>query len=102
MNNIIYGKTCENLTKRTDIKLVKECDKFISKPHCLRFQLFADYLAAIEPQNVKCMINKPINIRSFRRTPTLKAMDICISFTMVTSNNDIETQMCFSVILIRK
>jgi hypothetical protein len=62
MNNIIYGKTCENLTKRTDIKLVntqKECDKLISKPHCLRFQVFAEELAAIELQKVKCMVNKP-------------------------------------------
>jgi hypothetical protein len=62
MNNIIYGKTCENLTKRTDIKLVntqKECDKLVSKPHCLRFQIFAEELAAIELQKVKCVINKP-------------------------------------------
>ena len=62
MNNSIYGKTCENLTKRTDIKLVntqKQCDKLIAKPHCLRHQVFAPQLAAIELQKVKCMINKP-------------------------------------------
>ena len=62
MNNNIYGKTCENLTKRTDIRLVntqKECDKLICKPHCLRFRVFAEELAGIELQKVKCMINKP-------------------------------------------
>jgi hypothetical protein len=62
MNNIIYGKTCENLTKRTDIKLVNtqaECDKLVSKPQCLRFQIFADELVGIESQKVKCVINKP-------------------------------------------
>ena len=62
MNNIIYGKTCVNLTKRTDIKLVntqKECDKLTSKPHCLRFQIFADELAGVELQKVECVINKP-------------------------------------------
>jgi hypothetical protein len=62
MNNIIYGKTCENLTKRTDIRLVntqKECDKLVSKPQCLRFQIFAEELAGIELQKVKCVINKP-------------------------------------------
>jgi len=62
MNNVIYGKTCENLTKRTDIKLVnteKQSQKLISKPHCLRFQIFAEQLVGIELQKVKCMINKP-------------------------------------------
>jgi hypothetical protein len=63
MNNIIYGKTCENLTKRTDVKLVntqQECDKLTSKPHCLRFQLFAEQLAGVELQKVKRVnINKP-------------------------------------------
>src|SRR3990170_5840465 len=56
MNNVIYGKTCENLTKRTDIKLVnteKECQKLIRKPHCLRFQIFAPDLVGIEMQKVK-------------------------------------------------
>ena len=62
MNNSIYGKTCENLTKRTDIRLVsskKMCEKLIHKPHCLRFEVFAPELAAIELQKVKCYINKP-------------------------------------------
>ena len=62
MNNSIYGKTCENLTKRTDIRLVasqKQCEKLIHKPHCLRFQVFAPELAAVELQKVKCKINKP-------------------------------------------
>jgi hypothetical protein len=62
MNNSIYGKTCENLTKRSDIKLInsqKQCQKLINKPHCRRFKIFAPNLAAIELQKLKCMINKP-------------------------------------------
>ena len=62
MNNSIYGKTCENLTKRTDIQLVttqEKCSKLINKPHCKRFQIFAPNLAAVELQKVKCLINKP-------------------------------------------
>ena len=62
MNNSIYGKTCENLTKRTDIKLVTSkqmCEKLIHKPHCTRFEVFAPELAAVELQKVKCYINKP-------------------------------------------
>ena len=62
MNNSIYGKTCENLTKRSDIRLVnsrKVCEKLINKPQCRRFQVFTGDLAAIELQKVKCLINKP-------------------------------------------
>jgi hypothetical protein len=62
MNNSIYGKTCENLTKRTDIKLVtskETCEKLINKPHCRRFQVFTPELAAVELQKIKCLINKP-------------------------------------------
>jgi hypothetical protein len=61
-NNSIYGKTCENLTNRTDIRLVNsraKCQTLINKPHCLRFQMFVEELAAIELQKVKCLINKP-------------------------------------------
>lgn len=60
--NYIYGKCVENLTKRTDVKLVNShqtCERLINKPHCLRFQLFAEELAAVELQKVKCLINKP-------------------------------------------
>jgi hypothetical protein len=42
VNNSIYGKTCENLTKRSDVKLVtskETCEKLINKPHCRRFQV---------------------------------------------------------------
>jgi hypothetical protein len=61
-NNAIYGKACENLTKRTDVKLVnsrRACEKLINKPHCRRFRIFTGELAAIEMQKVKCQINKP-------------------------------------------
>ena len=62
MNNSIYGKTCENLTKRTDIKLVttkKQCDKLTKKAHCRRFEVFTGQLAAVELTKVRCLINKP-------------------------------------------
>ena len=62
MNNSIYGKACENLIKRTDIRLViaqSACGKRICKPHCLRFRVFAEELAGIELRKVKCTINKP-------------------------------------------
>ena len=62
MVNVIYGKTCENLTKRTDIRLVntrQQFQKLIAKPQCIRSQIFAEDLVGIELQKVKCMINRP-------------------------------------------
>jgi hypothetical protein len=62
LNNSTYGKMIENLLKRIIIKLVNSriaCEKLINKPHCKRFQVFTGDLAAIEMQQVKCLINKP-------------------------------------------
>ena len=62
MVNVIYGKTCENLTKRTDIRLVntkQQCQKLIAKPQCIRSQIFAEDLVGIALQMVKCLINRP-------------------------------------------
>ena len=62
LNNSVYGKTCENLTKRTDIRLVtdgRKCELLIRKPQCLNFQIFNEDIAAVELQKVQCLINKP-------------------------------------------
>ncbi len=62
MNNSIYGKTCENLTRRTDIKLVTEEDKlrrFLEKPHLLNFRIFSEQMAGIEMRKLKVHINRP-------------------------------------------
>jgi hypothetical protein len=65
MNNSIYGKTCENLKKRTDIKLVLNEQKrkaLIEKPHCLGFKIFGENLAAVEMRKIQLMINKPFYV----------------------------------------
>ena len=65
MNNSIYGKTCENQTNRTDIKLVTEEDKlrrFLEKPHLLNFRIFGERLTAVEMRKLKILINKPFYV----------------------------------------
>ena len=50
MNNSIYGKTCENQKKRTDIKLITtelKCKKLIEKPHCIGFKIFDEQLVGV-------------------------------------------------------
>ena len=47
MTNTIYGKTCENQKKRTDIKLItseQKCKKLVEKPHCMGFTIFDEQL----------------------------------------------------------
>ena len=65
MNNSIYGKTCENQKKRTDIKLVtteQKRKKLTEKPHCLQFRIFDDELAAVELRKQRTLINKPFYV----------------------------------------
>ena len=65
MNNSIYGKTCENQKKRTDIRLVtteKKCKKLVEKPHCLGFRIFEEHLVGIELRKQKVLIDKPFYV----------------------------------------
>ena len=62
MNNAVYGKTCENQRKRTDIRLVNDKEKaakLLDKPHCIDFSLFDENLVGIELRKVKLLLTKP-------------------------------------------
>ena len=62
LNNSVYGKTCENLKKRSDIRLVTDqakCRKLTEKPHCQGFKIFGENLAAVQLEKVVCKIDKP-------------------------------------------
>ena len=65
MNNSVYGKTCENLTKRSDIRLVtteKQRKNLTEKPHCQSFKIFGESLAAIQMEKLYTKIDKPIQV----------------------------------------
>lgn len=65
MNNSSYGKTCENLKKRSDIRLSNNEQKvreLVEKPHCLGFRIFGEKLAAVELRKVPMLINRPFYI----------------------------------------
>ena len=62
MNNAVYGKTCENQRKRTDIHLVGDrakAEKLAFKPHCIDVRVFDEQLLGIELRKVKLLLNKP-------------------------------------------
>jgi hypothetical protein len=63
--NAVYGKTCENVLKRSDIRLVTDaakCKQYIAKPHCKGFEVFSEDIAAVNLQKVTCEIDKPMYI----------------------------------------
>ena len=62
MNNSIYGKTIENVAKRSDIRLVTEEEKarqLAEKPHCIDFRVFEENLIGVEMRKLRHTINKP-------------------------------------------
>lgn len=66
MNNSVFGKTCENLRKRIDFKLVsneKRADRLISRPHFKHSNLFFtddNYLVGIEMGKLEIEYDRPI------------------------------------------
>ena len=65
MNNVVYGKTMENLRNRIDVKLVsnkKDYLKWASKPSYMSHKIFANDLVAIRKNKVILTLNKPASI----------------------------------------
>ena len=63
MNNSVFGKTIENIRKRTDIKLVTtegEAEKYIYKPDYTGRTTFSDNLVAIHMAKTSLYMNKPV------------------------------------------
>ena len=53
MNNAPYGKTIENVARRTDIRLLnymRKARKMAEKPHCVDFRVFDGQVAQPEEQ----------------------------------------------------
>lgn len=65
MNNVVYGKTVENMKKRSDIKLFtdrEKCNNAVNKPQCKGFRIFYEDLAAVDLKKAVSLINKPFYI----------------------------------------
>ena len=65
MNNSVLGKTMENLTKRTDVRLVsnkKDYLKWTSKPNFKSQKIFDNDLVKIRKSRVTLKLNKPVYV----------------------------------------
>ena len=64
-NNSIYGKTCENQKRGSDIRLVnneRDCKRLIEKPDMKGFKIFTPTLAAIDLCKVEAKIDMPFYV----------------------------------------
>ena len=71
MNNAVFGKTMENVEKRTDVKLITHwenigrklgAEAWIAKPHFKNMSIFCENLVAIHMAKQKVVYNKPIYV----------------------------------------
>ena len=63
MNNVVFGKTMENVRKHRDIKLVttdKKRSKLVSEPNYHTRNYISEDLSIIEMKRTKVKMNKPI------------------------------------------
>ena len=61
LNNAPYGKTIENVARRTDIRLLNDMEKankLAEKPHCVDFRVFDGHVAPPEGQVEVAAANK--------------------------------------------
>ena len=65
MNNLVFGKTMENVRKHRDIKLVttdKRRNQLASEPNYHTTKYFSENLMAIEMKKTKVKMNKLIDL----------------------------------------
>ena len=63
MNNVVFGKTMENIRKHRDVKLVttdKRRNKLVSEPNYHTMNYISEYLSIIKMNKTKVKMNKPI------------------------------------------
>ena len=63
MNNVVFGKTMENVRKRKDMKLVtteRRRNYLVLKASYCTSKFFAENLLAIEMKKTQIIMNKPV------------------------------------------
>ena len=63
MNNVVFGKTVENVRKHRDIKLVttkRRKNYSVSEPNYHTTKFFTEHLLAIKIEKTEILMNKPV------------------------------------------
>ena len=62
MNNIVFGKSCENIRNRSDIRLIggeKQARKLVAKPNYKHRTIFDENLVAVHMKKTHLQFDKP-------------------------------------------
>ena len=65
MNNVVFGKTMENIRRRIKIRVVNnkyEFIKYTSRPTCVNWEIIENKLAAIQEKKICLTLKKPIYV----------------------------------------
>ena len=65
MNNAVYGKTIEDIRKRSKVDIVKDqkrAKKLIAKPQFKGFQILDEDVTIVQSTKSKIILNKPIAV----------------------------------------
>ena len=96
MNNLVFGKTMENLRKNRDIKLVKtdgKRNKLVSEPNYHTTKGFSENLLAIEMKKTKVKMNMYILVCQYY----ILTKCLCMNFGMIILNGNMETEQNYVI-----
>ena len=97
MNNLVFGKTMENIRKQKDIKLVttdKKRSKLVSEPNYHTINLISEDLSIIEMKKTKVKMNKPIYLGlSILEISKILMYEFCYDYMKPKYNNDVK--LCY-------
>ena len=65
MNNSVFGKTLENIRKRSNIRLLnseEKARKMVCRPNFRHLNIFSENLAAVHLQKTKLVFDKPVYV----------------------------------------
>ena len=83
MNNSFFGKTCEDVRKYTDVKIVtqeKDIDKLLKKEQFKRWHIYNENLAIVLMEKTNDKLNKP----RFIGSAILALSKTCMTFMTIT------------------
>ena len=97
MNNLVFGKTMENIRKHKDIKLVttdKKRRKLVSEPNYHTINLISEDFSIIEMKKTKLKMNKPIYLRvSILETSKILIYEFWYDYMKPKYGNDLK--LCY-------
>ena len=98
MNNSVYGKTCENIRKRVDVRLVtdkKKLSKLVSKPTFVNSKIFNEDLVAVHKIKETLTLDRPAYVGMC----ILDQKFSCMIFTITTLKTNMGQKLNYCLLI---